>query len=86
MALYERVERGRRADQIKSDPVFVGIVEEAKDAAFRAFLSAPEEDAVALRKARSQWDGLDLIVSGLQRAIDDGKVAAAEIEQKEGKA
>lgn len=80
--LFKRVEQGRRADEIKSDPIFEQVVEAAKDEAWKAFTDSQYDDMEALRRARSMVDGLNAILRHLDRIAADGKMAAAQIKDE----
>ena len=77
-----RVDRGRRADGILSDPLFAEAQKHIEDELYRLFCETKPTDTSTLVEIKSMQYMHVKYVAFLRSAVTDGKMARAELESR----
>lgn len=83
MSLADQKERGQKADKLLSDPLFAESFAEARQVIFDAWEAAPIRDKEGAHELKLMLKLLSDVRAILERAITDGKMAAAELVNQE---
>jgi hypothetical protein len=83
MNLADQRERGQKADKLLTDPLFAQAFADARQVIFDAWEQAPVRDKEGAHELKLMLKLLGDVRAILERAITDGKIAAAELVQKE---
>lgn len=83
MNLADQRERGQKADKLLNDPMFAECFSDVRDVLIEAWEQAPIRDKEGAHELKLMLKLLGDVRAILERAITDGKIAAAELVQQE---
>jgi hypothetical protein len=83
MNLADQRERGQKADKLLTDPLFAQAFADARQVIFDAWEQAPVRDKEGAHELKLMLKLLGDVRAILERAITDGKIAAAELVNQE---
>ena len=78
----QKIDRANRAERLLTDPLYQESFELVRQALLAKFEAAPLTDAEGIQMIRLCLKLLNDVRANLTAAVNDGKVAAFEIEQK----
>lgn len=83
MTLEADRERGQKADKLLNDPMLADAFVSVKGAILEAWEATPIRDRDGAHELKLMLKLLGDVRANLERAITDGKIAAAELERQE---
>lgn len=83
MNLADQRERGQKADKLLKDPLFDEAFGEVRQVLIEAWEQTPVRDKEGAHELKLMLKLLGDVRAILERAITDGKIAAAELERLE---
>ena len=81
MSIEHDLERGSRAKAILDNPAFAEAFENVRQAIYEAWATSPIRDHEGQHELKLQLKSLSDVRANLERALADGKIAAAELKR-----